>query len=79
MDFSLLKNFKLNIWYRGLKILTISSITTNKIIFSNNDIITCINNNIYLNKELICNDTINIDQLMNLYKHILIKKGYKFL
>lgn len=79
MDFSSLTNFKLNIYYRGLKILTIKNILNNKIIFSNNDIIYISNNNIFLNKELICNDIITLDELIELYKYNLINRGYKFL
>ncbi|TXG80916.1 MAG: hypothetical protein E6R13_07315 [Spirochaetes bacterium] len=81
MDLSTIKDFKINVWYRGMKLLTVVSIDDHKIVFSNADKITIgEDGSIHLNGTLICNDTdINSNQLLDLYKYILIKKGYKFL
>lgn len=79
MDLSTIKDFKINAWYRGMKLITIISYDNNKIVFSNNDKILIKNNEIYLNNSLICNDNITVEQLLELYKYLLIKKGYKII
>jgi len=80
MDISLLKDIKINVWYRGSKILTINKIEQNTIHFSNNDKITINNNDIYLNNSLLCNvPNITENELLDIYKWHLLKKGYKFL
>lgn len=79
MNLPLLKDFSIEVWYKGFKTLSVINITDNSIVFSNNDKIKIIDNNIYLNNNIICNIQLNNDQLIELYKHILIKKGYKFI
>lgn len=71
--------FETDVWYRGMKKITIISQNTNKIKFSNNDIISINDNEIYLNNKLICNDEITTDQLLMLYNKDLKKRGYKFI
>jgi hypothetical protein len=79
MDLASLNNFNANVWYRGFKKLNIVTLTSDKIIFSNGDKIEIDGNDIYLNKTLICNDVISENDLMDMYKYYLLKKGYKFL
>lgn len=81
MDISSLKDFKLNIWWRGFKLLSITKLDSNVIIFSNADKINIDNDGkIHLNGKLFCNmPNINADNLLDLYKWHLKKKGYKFL
>ncbi len=79
MNLHTLEDFNIECWYRGLKKLKPTDIKDNEITFSNGDKITIQDNNIYLNKQLICNDTITEKELIETYKYYLLKKGYKFL
>jgi hypothetical protein len=79
MNIASIKDYTENYWYRGFKKMYIKEYSNNKILFSNNDIIKIENSDIYLNNKLICSDPdITIEQFLELYKYILIKKGYKF-
>jgi len=81
MDISSLKDFKINVWWRGFKLLSVVKLQNNMIIFSNADKI-CIDNDgkIHLNGKLICNmPDISVDTLKDMYLWHLKKKGYKFL
>lgn len=81
MNLTTIENLKINAWYRGFKLLTVVSIIDNLITISNGDKIKIDDNgHIYLNKVLICTDTeITEEQLIQLYKYLLVKKGYKIL
>lgn len=79
MNLNKFKDLKLNVYYRGIKTIT-CEITDNGLIFSNKDKIVIDKNNIYLNGQLISNDpSITENELTELYKYILSKKGYKFI
>ena len=79
MNLDSFKDFKLDTYYRGIKTIT-CEITDNGLIFSNKDKIVIDDNNIYLNGKLISNDpTIDSNELKELYKYHLTKKGYKFI
>jgi hypothetical protein len=81
MDISSLKDFKINVWYRGFKLLSVIKINGNTIILSNADKISVgEDGKIHLNGKMICNmPDISCDDLLNIYKWHLKKKGYKFL
>ena len=81
MDISSLKDFKINVWYRGFKLLSVVKINNNTIILSNADkIYIDEDGKIHLNGKMICNmPNISSDDLLNIYKWNLKKKGYKFL
>ncbi len=80
MDISLQINQ--NVYYRGLKNITVIKQKGNKFYISNNDVIECIYeepyNFVYLNKDLIYKMK-DIPDLEILYKTHLQKKGYKFI
>jgi hypothetical protein len=81
MDISLLKDFKINVWWRGFKLLSVSKIDDNTIIFSNADkIYIDSDGKIHLNGKMLCNmPGMTTDNLMDMYMWHLKKKGYKFL
>ena len=81
MDLSALKDFKVNVWYRGFKLLSITKIDDNTIIFSNADkIYIDYNGLIHLNGKLLCNmPDMSTEHVLDMYKWHLTKKGYKFL
>jgi len=81
MDISSLKDFKINVWWRGFKLLTVVKLQDNVIIFSNADKIYIDNDGkIHLNGKMICNmPDMNADRMLDMYKWHLTKKGYKFL
>ena len=80
MDISLQINQ--NVYYRGLKNITVIKQKGNKFYISNNDVIECVYeepyNFVYLNKDLIYKMK-DIPDLEILYKSYLQKKGYKFI
>ncbi len=81
MDVSTLKNFNIKeeYYYRGLKILT-CIVKDNIIMFSNNDKIKINNDEVFLNNKLISNmPNLTIDDLKDMYIHLLKQKGYKFI
>lgn len=79
MNISSIADYNENYWYRGFKKLFIKEYNDIQILFSNNDIIKIEGSNIYLNGKLICSDPdITAEQFLDLYKYILVKKGYKF-
>ena len=81
MDISSLKDFKINVWWRGFKLLSVVKLQDNVIIFSNADkiYIDC-DGKIHLNGKLICNmPDMTSDKMMDIYLWHLKKKGYKFL
>lgn len=81
MDLSALKDFKVNVWYRGFKLLTVVKIYDNTIVFSNADKISVDNvGRIHINGTIHCNmPDMNADNVLDMYKWHLKKKGYKFL
>lgn len=81
MDLNSLKDFKLNVWYRGARLLSITKIEDNMIVFSNADKINIDSNDfIYLNDKLLCNmPDMSPECVLDMYKWYLKKKGYKFL
>jgi len=81
MDLTSLKDFKLNVWWRGARLLTITKIDNNIIVFSNADKIYIDSNGfIHLNGKLLCNmPDMSPDRILDMYKWHLKKKGYKFL
>lgn len=81
MDISSLKDFKVNVWYRGFKLLSVVKIDGNTIVFSNADKIWIDDDGkIHLNGKMVCNmPDVSADDLMNIYRWNLSKKGYKFL
>lgn len=81
MDISSLKDYKVNVWYRGFKLLSVVKIDDNTIVFSNADKIYVDNDGkIHLNGKIMCNmPDMSSDNLMNIYKWKLKQKGYKFI
>lgn len=81
MDISSLKDFKINVWWRGFKLLSVLKLQDNVIVFSNADkIYIDTEGKIHLNGKLICNmPDMTCDRMMDIYLWHLKKKGYKFL
>lgn len=81
MDLSTLKDFKLNVWWRGYKLLSVTKIEDNIIVFSNADKIYVDSNGlIHLNGKLLCNmPDMSPEHILDMYKWYLKKKGYKFI
>ena len=74
-----IKNMKYNAWYRGLKEISFLKEYRNTLYMSNGDKIKIINNDIYLNNELITNDNISFDEFEYIYKTNLKQRGYKII
>lgn len=72
-------DINLNVWYRNFKKITVLSQNDDKIVLSNNDVIKFKNGNTYFNNELICNIDCTDEELVELYKYYLKRKGYKIL
>jgi hypothetical protein len=81
MDISSLKDFKINVWWRGFKLLTVVKLQNDMVVFSNADKIYIDNDGkIHLNGKLICNmPDMTSDKMMDIYLWHLKQKGYKFL
>lgn len=81
MDISSLKDFKINVWWRGCKRITVVKLQDNLIVFSNADKIYIDDDGkIHLNGKLISNmPDMSADNVRDMYMWHLKKKGYKFL
>jgi hypothetical protein len=76
---NIFNDIKLKVWYRNFKIITAVDITDNTVKLSNGDKIFINGNDIFINNKLVCNFKITPNELLELYKHHLVKKGYKLI
>lgn len=80
MNWNIFKNIELSVWYRGFKVIKVKSISSNKIVLTNNDIITLNSNELYFNDKLISTlSDITEEEIYELYLIYLKNKKYKFL
>lgn len=73
-------DFKINAWYRGTKVIKVQSMNSRSTVMTNNDKFTQQDHSILLNGTLFTNiPNITPEDLGNIYKYNLIKRGYKIL